>query len=122
MDYFYVGSPHSNVGLNNIYLKFTEKLSSKFFLMADVHHFTSAVKISNPADVQQKLKSSLGTEIDLTFRYHVSKGVVLGGGYSHMFGTSSMEAVKPGGGSKNAVANWAWVMVSFNPVFFTSAK
>ncbi|MDQ3396060.1 MAG: alginate export family protein [Bacteroidota bacterium] len=122
MDYFYVGSPHGPVGLNNVYLKLTEKLSSKFFLMADVHHFAAAAKIQNPADVQQNLNSSLGTEIDLTFRYHVAKGVAMVGGYSHMFATSSMEAVKPGGGSKNAVANWAWVMVSFNPVFFTSAK
>lgn len=122
MDYFYVGSTHGPIGLNNIYLKFVEKISEKSVLMADFHYFTSAAKISDPDDVQQSLKSSLGTEIDLTFRHNLTKDVTMMGGYSHMFGTSSLEAIKLGSGSKNTIANWAWIMISFNPAFFTSSK
>lgn len=122
MDYFYVGSSHGPNGLNNIYLKFTEKLSPKATLMVDLHHFSSATKVADPNDVQRSLKSSLGTEVDLTFRYNVAKGVFLVGGYSQMFATSSLEAIKTGDGSKDTIANWAWAMISFNPVFFSSAK
>jgi hypothetical protein len=59
----------------------------------------------------------LGTEVDLVFSHALSEEVKIMVGYSHLFATPSMEALK--GGSNGQVANWAWLMLSFNPVFLS---
>jgi hypothetical protein len=63
----------------------------------------------------------LGTEIDLVYTLAIAKDIKMNIGYSQMFGTETMEAVK-GGGDKSAFNNWAWAMIAFKPQFFTSAK
>lgn len=112
MDYFYVGNHINNVGLRDLYLSYIykrEKVSS----VISVHNFCSAAKIIDPADMDKDMPNRLGLEIDLGFGYQLAENLALKAGYSHMFATESMEALK--GGSKDATANWAWVMLSFNP-------
>ena len=111
MDYFYVGNPHGNVGLQNIYAKFTGKFSKSTALLVHLHHFLSAVEIPN-------MSSGLGTEIDLVFNHSFSTTTNLKLGFSKMFATESMEVIK-GGGSKDAANMWGWVMLTFKPVFFS---
>jgi hypothetical protein len=120
MDYFYVGNPHSNVGLTDLYLQTKLAIVKKSNLIVHFHQFLSAVPIPDPADSQQTLGSSLGTEIDIVYSLNISEAVNLTAGYSQMFTTGGMEAIKSGGGSKDENTNWAWLMLTFKPVFFSS--
>ena len=61
----------------------------------------------------------LGTEIDLTATYTVRKDIVVMGGYSQMFASSTLERVKSVANAADT-NNWVWVMVSFSPRIFTS--
>jgi hypothetical protein len=123
MDYFYVGNPHNqpaadhniSIGLVDLYLKSTVKPAAPLTFAAAIHEFYSPVSIISPADPTANLTSRLGTEIDLVFGYKLSEDLKIQAGYSHLFATSSMEIIK--GGSKDQVTNWAWLMLSFNPVF-----
>jgi len=116
MDYFYVGSGHGNVGLQDIYLKLKYK-GEKFWVGADVHMFSAAADVwdgyaynKDLADAisagqsttaimdgkytDYKMNSSLGTELDLTFGFNLAKGVVFKGGYSMMMATETLAYLK----------------------------
>ena len=123
MDYFYVGSPAGNVGLIDIYvpLKYTyEKLT--FALIP--HYFMSAATVSIMDNgIMEDLSSGLGTEVDFAITYAAAKNVSIAAGYSQMFATETMRAVKQpehfeGDNYKNT-NSWAWVMVTFKPTFFS---
>ncbi len=116
MDYFYVGNHGGSVGLTDInaniaYTK--DKFSAKLI----PHIFSSAADIY---DGTTKMDNNLGTEIDLTFGYKLSKDIMLNAGYSLMFATESMEVLK--GGDKDENNSWAWVMFTFKPKLFTTVK
>lgn len=111
MDYFYVGNHINNVGLNDFH--FGGKYSwNKVFVQGKLLVFSSAARID--ADVN----NYLGTEIDLWMGYNIVKDVKLGAGYSHLFASESMEFLK--GGDTNVTQNWAYVMLTFTPNFFTT--
>ena len=123
MDYFYVGIGHGNVGLIDIYipLKYTyEKLT--FALIP--HYFMSAATVSiKNKGIWEDLSSGLGTEVDFAVSYAAAKNVTIAGGYSQMFATETMRAVKQpaaynGDNYKNS-NGWGWVMVTFKPTFFS---
>jgi len=119
MDYFYAGSSHKGVGLLDLYLPVTYKkgkLSSEFQL----HHFRAAADVKVDASVGQTMDATLGTEVGIMFSYALAPEVNISGGYSQMFATETMEALK--GGDKDEIQNWAWLMITFNPVFFKSEK
>ncbi|PID68115.1 MAG: hypothetical protein CR968_03285 [Flavobacteriia bacterium] len=111
MDYFYVGNHMNNVGLMNVYAKVNTKLYDKASLTAFVHNFMSQGQISSDTDKQ------LGTEVDLVYKYKLSKDVSFGLGYSHMFAGDAMEVLKSK--TDNGMNNWAWVMLTFKPTLFT---
>ncbi|MBE9484991.1 MAG: hypothetical protein IMY74_09095, partial [Bacteroidetes bacterium] len=123
MDYFYVGSGHGNVGLIDIYipLKYTyEKLT--FALIP--HYFMSAEIVSVMDNgILQDLSSGLGTEVDFAVSYAAAKNVTIAGGYSQLFATETMRAVKqPTAYDSDNYKNsngWGWVMVTFKPTFFS---
>ena len=126
MDYFYVGNNHgqggSTSGLIDVHLKTKFKLGQKSSLMANLHYFASPVKIYKTFDTSgDTYGSSLGTEIDLVYTIVLTKDVKFNLGYSQMFATETMEAVK-GGGDKSAMQNWAWAMIAFKPQLFTTSK
>jgi hypothetical protein len=128
MDYFYVGNYHGQAGrgmtsgLIDLHLKTNFKFGEKSSLAADIHYFASPSKIyenSNPNN--DTYASSLGTEIDLVYALALTKDVKFSLGYSQMFATKTLEAIK-GGGDKSLIQNWAWAMISFKPQLFTTAK
>ncbi len=119
MDYFYVGSGHGNVGLTDIYLQLNAKLS-KVQLGAHTHAFLAAADVADPANPTVAMDKYLGTEIDLFLTFAIAKGVKFKGGYSQMFATETMEAVK--GGSANQTNNWAYAMILFKPTLFEHKK
>ena len=114
MDYFYVGNHKNTVGLKDFYGKLAYE-KNKLQLALAPHVFYSAAQIFNGAGEQQK--SNLGTELDLTAAYKVDSNITISGGYSQMFGTTSLEQIK--GGNKDNDNNWAWLMISFHPNIFS---
>ena len=113
MDYFYVGNHFNNVGLNDLYLK-AKYAKGKFWAAGHLHFFSSAAKINATVD------NNLGTELDLWGGINISKEANIKVGYSQIFATEAMEALK--GGSKGEINNWAWVMLTFKPTLFKSKE
>jgi len=118
MDYFYVGSGHGNVGLQDIYLQLNAKLPKVAFGL-HTHMFSAAADVADPND-GTAMSKGLGTEIDLFFSFKLTKGVSFKGGYSQMFAKETMEAVK--GGSRSETSNWAYAMILFKPTLFEHKK
>tara|TARA_Y100000031_G_scaffold124013_1_gene139578 strand:+ start:1103 stop:2248 length:1146 start_codon:yes stop_codon:yes gene_type:complete len=113
MDYFYVGSYMYSNGLIDINLPLVLKIEKLTFKLIP-HYFLAAAKVSAGGE---DYSSGLGTEIDFAIGYAVSKNMVISGGYSQMFATETMQVLK-GGNYKNT-NNWAWVMMTFKPTFFS---
>jgi hypothetical protein len=116
MDYFYVGNHINSVGLRDLYLSFIYK-KRRFSGVLTLHNFCSAAKVMDPDDPANDLDNSLGMEVDFGVGYQLAESLVLKAGYSQMFATATMEAIK--GGDKGQVANWAWVMLSFSPTLLS---
>ncbi|HBK82621.1 MAG TPA: hypothetical protein DDZ41_03345 [Flavobacterium sp.] len=116
MDYFYVGNHANSVGLHDFTLKFDFPIK-KVNLSLAPHVFAAPNKIIL-AGVEQD--SYLGTEIDLTAVYKFTKDITLIGGYSQMFASDSMVALK--GGLNNTTNNWAYLMININPQVFSTKK
>lgn len=119
MDYFYAGSTHGNVGLQDIYLRLKYQ-KEKFFVFLEPHYFIA------PADVLDKeylasnglyrpMDRSLGTELDLSLGYTPSKLINFKIGYSQIFGTKTLQSLK--GGDKDETNNWAYFMITVKPEF-----
>ena len=120
MDYFYVGNFHgqgsNSSGLTDIFVKTNWKLGKISALTGHLHFFSSPVSLYDPENTQNEINKYLGTEIDLVLVIKPVKFVEIDIGYSQMFATSSMEAIKDTPGDHTALNNWAWVMVNFNPI------
>ena len=118
MDYFYVGNHAGSVGLQDVSLKLDFPIK-KVNLSVAPHLFYAPNKIV-VASVEQD--SYLGTEVDLTAVYKASKDITLIAGYSQMFGSDSMVALKGGTGLNDNTNNWAYLMVNINPQIFSTKK
>lgn len=112
MDYFYVGNHANNVGLNDAYGKITLATGEKTTLGLNAHLFFANAEMAND------LSQNLGTELDLVYGTSLGKYVKLAAGYSQMFATESMSAVKSGTSSENT-NNWGWVQMIVNPRLLT---
>lgn len=121
MDYFFVGNHVNSVGLVDIYLplKFKHK---KFTGVIIPHYFQSAAPIHDweSMDPDATMSSYLGTEVDLVVSFAIVQGLSVVAGYSQMFATTSMEALKDVHGGSSRTNNWGWVMVNFSPTLFKS--
>ncbi|MDV7186003.1 alginate export family protein [Lutibacter sp. TH_r2] len=114
MDYFYVGSHMTSVGLVDINVTLAYS-KDKFSAKIIPHFFSSAADIYSGST---KMDASLGTEVDLVFGYKVANNIMLNAGYSQMFAKDSMEVLK--GGDKDETNSWGWIMFTFKPNLFTS--
>lgn len=120
MDYFYVGSAHGNVGLQDAYLRL-KYAKGKWTAGLDVHLFMAGLGVEvydanrynialndamlngTPADItaiqdaqykDYKLASMLGTEFDLTVGTKINESVNIVAGYSHLLATETMASLK----------------------------
>ncbi len=116
MDYFFVGNANGSVGVTDLYLKTNFKLAGGA-LNVNVHEFLTG-STQTAGDGATELDKAMGTEVDLVFVKKLKEGVVWHLGYSQMFATDTMEALR--GGDKSAIQNWAWTMITFKPTLFTS--
>ena len=118
MDYFYVGNHIGSVGLQDIYLSLNFK-PPKVTVRSDLHFFSSAEDVQDPITLTA-MDKGMGVEWDLVLGAKLVDGANLYFGYSQMFATSTMEALK--GGDKGETQNWSWLMITVKPQFFTTAK
>mgnify|MGYP003487963013 FL=1 len=115
MDYFNTNGNWANsVGLNDIFASI-QYSKRNFELNLTGHAFLTAASVIKDGNVNETMEPYLGTEIDLTMSYKLSKtsNVILG--YSQMIGSETLEAIK--GGNKDACNNYAYLMFTFKPVF-----
>lgn len=115
MDYFFVGPANGNVGVADIYLKTKFKLG-KGALLAHAHEFLTGSKQLD--ETGGELSKAMGTEVDLVYVRKLAPDVTLHLGYSQMFGTDTMEALR--GGDASLFTNWGWAMLTFKPTLFKS--
>jgi len=115
MDYFYVGNPHGNVGLIDGFAKAKIGIGSKSALLAHAHYFAAAADVQDPTDATQLLDPTLGMEVDLVYNLNLGPDTNLKVGYSQLFGTDTMAALK--GGAPQAMNVWCWAMLTFSPKF-----
>lgn len=122
MDYFYVSSPHKNVGLWDSYINTSYKFSANTTYQLALHHFEAAGKVINYK--KQKAASILGHEIDLSFQHQLLKDVKLIGGYSQIFNTNSMKYVKgiPENLKMKPTQNWIWLSINIQPEILLHEK
>lgn len=116
MDYFYVGNHADNVGLLDVYL-YTGVKSGKWSGRLYVHNFSA------PADIvttEGKVDSQLGVETDLELTYVMNSDVNFKFGYSQLFASEGMEALK--GGDRTAFNGWSWLMITVKPTLFEFKK
>lgn len=113
MDYFYVGNHAGSVGLQDLTLKLDFPIK-KINLSVAPHLFYTANELTATDD------KYLGTEVDVTAVYKASKDITLIAGYSQMFASDAMVALK--GGLNDTTNNWAYLMVNINPQIFASKK
>lgn len=150
MDYFYVGNHINSVGLQDIFFGLKYK-SEKFWIAADAHLFSAtadvrdkykydkavadAIAAGQPTtniDKYPVMNASLGTEIDFTFGFNLSKGVDLQAGYSIMIDTETLAYLKgvkyaanninAGQGRTDQMNSWGWLMITFKPKFITGEE
>ncbi len=128
MDFFYVGNHAGDVGLLDAYLPIKLKIK-KFGLTFVPHYFSTAATLSTRdpgTGVWTDYSNGLGTELDFVVSYPVIKSVVIAAGYSQLFATSSMQALKypdnPSGEFNSNTNNWGWVMVTFKPTLYSKEK
>ena len=114
MDYFYVGNHVNSVGLVDIYAGLVFRPGKIVWNLA-IHQFASHAKISDPTNPRGTLSNNLGTEVDMNLGYKQSDLLTINAGYSQIFATASMQALK--GGDHKIVQYWAWVMLTFTPKF-----
>lgn len=114
MDYFTNIPAHTaNGGLRDLFAGVQYKTSSRSALSATFHQFSLAENIVNPGAPETALKKNLGAEIDAVFNYNFLPDLNIQAGYSVLFPTGSMEALK--GGDKDTYQYWGWLMITIKP-------
>jgi hypothetical protein len=134
MDYFYVADPYGLQGANgsanrlspgliNLYWKSKYRLRDNLILTLDIHEFFAGNKVANisTTNLSDKMNTRLGTEIDFVLNYNLTKAIGFELGYSTMFATETMSALKlpMNTASKGKYLNgqWAYFMINIRPDF-----
>ncbi|MCD7973610.1 MAG: alginate export family protein [Candidatus Azobacteroides sp.] len=100
-------------GLIDIFAGLTGKFSSKFDINITYHHFSTS------RDIDESGKTNLGSEIDITANYYVNKEFTLQGGWSSYFTTKGSDILKNKINVDTHFPQWAYIQVTFTPVFFS---
>lgn len=114
MDYFYVGNHLDNVGLVDFYGTIKYSFTKKSNLSVALHKFFAAAEMLNESP------KDLGYEIDLVTSHQLGDFVGVQVGYSQFFPSNGVETVK-NNFDRNS-NNWAWAMLTIDPVLFTWQK
>ncbi len=122
MDYFRTIDKHTGGGgLRDLYGKVAFHISGNTSADITYHHFSLAGNVAVLTGEGNKLKAldrELGSELDFSLNHSFSKNFQVKAGYSLMFGTQSLAAIK--GGDAKHTGNWGFVMLTFQPEIFVN--
>lgn len=110
MDYFYSSGHLNGPGLLDLNFKNNFNLNTLGKLYVAVHYFSSHEKFTPTND------NYLGTEIDLVYGKNFGSDFLLNFGYSQIFASSNLKALKDVPNAKN-LQNFVWLGLSFTPQF-----
>lgn len=116
MDYFYTADGFGSNGLNDYYVRAKYKAKSNMTLSLDAHQFVlpSAVFATDGSI----LSKNLGTEVDFSFTYVITKVITIDAGYSAMFSTTTLASPSVKNiPNADTFSNWAYVMINIKPEF-----
>ncbi|HTE33578.1 MAG TPA: alginate export family protein [Chryseolinea sp.] len=121
MDYFYVADGFGANGLIDAYLKTRYKVGNNLTMSLDAHQFVLPNSVTSESG--ELLSKQLGTEIDLTTNWMLTKIITIEGGYSLMASTSTLTSMHVKN-IKNAdrFSQWAYLMISIKPESVISKK
>ncbi|MCX6276599.1 MAG: hypothetical protein NT004_00710 [Bacteroidetes bacterium] len=115
-------------GLTDLYARATFKLGGKTSLEATYRYFGLAqgylpITISKPGEVPYiAVKKHLGSEIDLMAIYKPVKNFEINAAYCFFIPTSTMERLNSLKEGTSKWAQYAYIMLTYKPNFFTSEK
>lgn len=109
MDYFFVGPANGNVGVTDIFAKTKFKLKKGAFIVNAHQFLTGSTQLDGDGN---ELSKAMGFEVDLVLVKPLAPSVTMHVGFSQLFATDTMTALRPGDASSN---NWAWLMFTFKP-------
>ena len=119
LDYFTNLPANTNqAGLINPYLFFDYRLNQKWRAKLDFHTFLSENRVLDENGITAA--PYLGSEVDLTLNYTINPDIKIDFGLSAMKATKSMELLK--GGDANMVPVFAYLMLTWKPLFFDSSQ
>jgi len=112
MDYFYAANGFGKQGLLNYFLKAKYNAKDNLTFLFDLHGFESANTLAG------NLNKYLGTELDITVKYNLTKMINLEVGYSYMQATNTMASTAV----KNVVnadltPHFGYIMLNITPNF-----
>jgi hypothetical protein len=114
MDYF---STMPSQGLEDYMLQAKYNFSGSVDLAADYHFFRTAAGIVDPLHPGEVMERYLGSELDLTLNWKLSKEASLQAGYSFFLDTRTLEALKGVRGMPLKFPQFAYLMVTVKPSF-----
>jgi hypothetical protein len=121
------GAPHSfngymeyfqtlpTQGLIDYYLNINSQISSRFSSEIALHSFSFDKDFLYK---KVKVEKNLGTELDITLKYNVSKEISFQGGYSYYFNSGSTTKYYKMYGVDIHASQWAYVMLTVKPNFY----
>lgn len=116
MDLFYVGNHANSVGLVDLHASANIKTGPGSNLFVKFLNFQGEQDTSTG-------ESALGSELDLVYNQKLKEGVNLKIGYSQFFTADGIFDIPQGAvgdaGAAN-LQNWAWVMLTIKPKFFST--
>ena len=117
MDFFYVDSYYSSFtpGLQNLYVGCSLNPYNTLNIKAAYHFFAIATDVMYK---KKKLKKPLGHDIELELSYTFADFIKIGGGYTFMYGTETMEILQRV--TQKRTLHWGWIMLSVTPTIFTA--
>lgn len=124
----YLGQDALHNGLNDLYGRATVKFSEKTSLEATYRWFSLPYgylpyKVTKKPDLPyQSVKTDLGSEVDLMFLYKPIPNLELNAAYCLYLKTNTREILDGLKTGKGRLAQYAYLMITYKPNFFSSEK
>jgi hypothetical protein len=112
-------STYNYPGLNQMYARANINFSKVTSLEATWRYFSFGKEYL--VDMKTKVKKNLGSELDLMFVYKPLPNVELNAAYCYFFPTSTMELLYNLASSVRG-SQYAYLMITYKPKFFSTAK
>lgn len=120
----YLNQDAMQTGLNDLYGRITSNISQRVSIEATYRSFSMpyaylAAKTKIP---YQKVSKYLGSELDVMCTYKPMQNLELNAAFCYYFKTSTKEIVDGLKAGKGRDGQFAYVMITYKPNFFTSEK